>query len=104
MVETGRKRSQGEKKGRERGDGGGRGKKSGEGFGLDYRGRILLITGVLWGHETKRFPFNCVPRPVHSAIVLSKNLITGAYGRYPASLPTVPPAIGAAITHEMDTT
>lgn len=28
-------------------------------------GRILLITGVLWGHETKRFPFNCVPRPVH---------------------------------------
>lgn len=75
------------------------GKKSGEGFRLDYRGRILLITGVLWGHETKRFPFNCVPRPVHSAIVLSKNLITGAYGRYPASLPTVPPAIGAAITH-----
>lgn len=79
------------------------GKKSSEGFGLDYRGRILLITGVLWGHETKRFPFNCMPRPVHSAIVLSKNLITGAYGRYPASLPTVPPAIGAAITHEMDT-
>lgn len=27
-------------------------------------GRILLITRVLWGHETKRFPFNCVSRPV----------------------------------------
>jgi len=51
---------------------------------LDYGGRILLITGVLRGRETKRFPFNCAPRPVHSAIVLSKNLITGAYGRYPA--------------------
>ena len=78
-------------------------KKSFEGFELDYQGRILLITGVLWGHETKRFPFNCVPQPVHSAIVLSKNLIIGAYGRYPASPPTVPSAIGATITHEMDT-
>lgn len=65
-----KERSQGEKKGWREGKGRDKereksrrrhGKKSGEGFGLDYRGRILLITGVLWGHETKRFPFNCVP-------------------------------------------
>lgn len=63
-MEAGRKGSRVRKKGGERGkEGGGerervvgerRKKKSGEGFELDYRGRILLITGVLW-NET--FPF-----------------------------------------------
>lgn len=60
-MEAGRKGSRVRKKGGERGKGGRervvgerRKKKSGEGFELDYRGRILLITGVLW-NET--FPF-----------------------------------------------
>lgn len=82
-----------------------KGRKSSEGFG-SITGRILLITRVLWGNETKRFPFNCTLRPVHSTIVLSKNLITGAYGRYPRPAtrrPCVRPG-GTAITHEMDTT
>lgn len=112
-------RGRGVSEGERKGGGGRKGEKSGEGFrGLDYRSRILLITGVvLRGRETKRFPFNCAPRPpVHSAIVLSKNLITGAYGRrYPrvAADTALPPSsprgctlapVGTAITHETDMT
>lgn len=52
---------------------------------LDYGPYSFNYRRVLWGNETKRFPFNCTLRPVHSTIVLSKNLITGAYGRYPRS-------------------
>lgn len=57
---------------------------------LDYGPYSFNYQRVLWGNETKRFPFNCTLRPVHSTIVLSKNLITGAYGRYPRS--ATPPA------------